>query len=198
MTLARRWASQDRYAAEIAAAADRYGVPRPLAFGLVAQESGFNPSAYRAEPAYRCSRTGAVGDGSYGLTQILLCTAQGLGFTGSAAGLLDPRTNLDLGLRYLASEIKARGTVAAGLSSYNGGYRPAAGYGAPIGGRFANQEYVDGVLEKTAYFTAYLQQAAPIATAGAGGWLGWILIAGLAGALVHRYRPRRSYRYANP
>jgi len=201
VTIGKRWSAQDTYATEIEGAAATYSVPRGLAYGLIAQESGFNPTAYRAEPTYRCAATGKIGDASYGLAQVLYCTALGLGYTGQPAGLFDVRTSLALGFRFLGGLLRARPSVGAALSNYNGGYRPTLGYGAPRpDGTFANQSYVDGVLDKAAYFDRYLAErdgapgpspgTAPT-TAGAGGLLGWILSIGLVGALLARFRKRK-------
>ncbi len=203
MTIAKRWSGQDTYAGEIETAAATYAVPRSLAYGLIAQESSFRANAYRAEPAYRCAITGQLGDASYGLGQVLYCTALGMGYTGSPQGLFDPRTNLAYAFRYLGELLRARGSIAAALSNYNGGYRPSLGYGAPrADGTFANQLYVNGVLEKAAYFDSYLADrdgtpapssagSAPVSTAGAGDLLGWILSGGLFAALLARLRKRK-------
>ena len=204
MTVARRWPAQDTYRDAIESAAATHGIPRGLAYGLVAQESGFRPGAFRSEPTYKCLATGTVGDASYGLTQVLYCTAFGLGYAGQPAGLFDPATNLELGYRYLASLLRARDSTAAALSNYNGGYRPGLGYGAArADGTYANQAYVDGVLEKAAYFDSYLaardgvpagsssSAADPGNLAGAGGLLGWILSGAIFTAVLARLRKRR-------
>lgn len=183
MALARRWSGQDAFAAEIGAAAQGYGIPLHVAYGLIAQESGFNPNA--------------IGDAgkSFGLVQIQLRTAQGLGYTGSSTGLLDPATNVQLGMKYLRGQLDRAGTIPAALSAYNGGYRPISGYGAPrADGTFANQAYVNGVLDKAAYFEQYLaeQGVGPVAAeAGPGGILGWILGLGFVGALLSRFLKRK-------
>ncbi|GIW25790.1 transglycosylase SLT domain-containing protein [Meiothermus sp.] len=57
----------------------------------------------------------------YGLTQIKGATAITVGYTGLPAGLLNPRTNLELGARYLAKQIRAEKSVRMGLVRYNGG-----------------------------------------------------------------------------
>ena len=57
-----------------------YGVPASLIRRVIARESGGNPRA--------------VSRGNYGLMQIKLGTARSLGYTGGAAGLLDPDTNM--------------------------------------------------------------------------------------------------------
>lgn len=63
--------------------------------GIIEHESGFNPNAH--------SPSGASDDkygGAFGLAQFLLPTAQGLGYQGDAAGLLDAQTNVDLLVKY--------------------------------------------------------------------------------------------------
>lgn len=146
--------------------ADSYGVPRNLVYGLVAQESNFDPQAYRAEPK--------VNDASRGLTQILYHTAQGMGYTGTPDELYDPATNLDYGLRYLVQQItRAGGDIPAALSAYNGGWRPLLGYGVRLmTGLFANQAYVEGVLAKAVKYGYTLGSSLgplQLATTAAGG-----------------------------
>jgi soluble lytic murein transglycosylase-like protein len=158
--IATRWANQDTYAAVIESAAAEYGVPASTAYGLIAQESGFNPTAVRQEPGVTCAASGVVGDASYGLTQLLYCTAQGLGYTGVPTGLFDVTTNVDLGLQLLGRLIAQHGgDIDGALSEYNGGYRPSLGYGARrADGTFANQAYVDNIDTNAAYFDQYLAQ----------------------------------------
>lgn len=160
-----------RYGALVTAAATAAGVPPGLLSGLVDHETGgtWDPRSIRQEPQ--------ISDASRGLTQILLRTAQGMGYTGTADGLFDPATNLRYGALYLAQQYRRAGSWPAALSAYNGGYRPAAGFGAPLtaprrvvlaysqtqkgvplrwydaaAGAFANQPYVDDVLSRAAAF----------------------------------------------
>src|SRR5215211_3808493 len=65
------------------------GVPESLVHRVVRRESNYNPRAY--------SR------GNWGLMQIRHGTARGMGYTGSAAGLLDANTNLSYAVPYLAN-----------------------------------------------------------------------------------------------
>lgn len=157
---AKRWANQDTYASAIEAHAADNGVPAALAYALIAQESGFNATAIRQEPAYHCAATGATGDASYGLTQVLYCTALGLGYTGTAANLFDVETNLQLGLSLLGSLLSSHnGDIGAALSAYNGGDRHSLGYGARrADGTFANQQYVDNIQSNADYFEGYLAE----------------------------------------
>lgn len=90
--------------------------------GVIATESGFNPNAMRGEPQ--------IGDASIGLMQLLLKTARGEGFTGTAAELMDPAINLWIGARLLRRLlVQTGGDLDAAFSAYNGGYRPELGFG---------------------------------------------------------------------
>ncbi|CAL79377.1 hypothetical protein; putative exported protein [Bradyrhizobium sp. ORS 278] len=69
-------------------------VPEALVHRVIVRES-----KYRQDLVGRC--------GCIGLMQIKLGTARGLGYTGDAAGLHDPNTNLTYGVRYLAGAYRA-------------------------------------------------------------------------------------------
>jgi hypothetical protein len=70
-------------------------VPEALVRRIIRIESRGNPRAVHA--------------GNYGLMQIRLGTARGMGYTGSARGLLDPDTNLTYAVKYLAGAWRAAG-----------------------------------------------------------------------------------------
>jgi len=112
-----------------------YRIEPAIAYGLVSQESRFDPGAYRAEPA--------INDASYGLTQVLWGTAKGLGYTGDESGLYDRATNVQLGLNYLRQQLDRWGTVNLALSAYNGGLHA---------GVITNPEYLAAVLDRADYF----------------------------------------------
>jgi soluble lytic murein transglycosylase-like protein len=78
-----------------AAQASTNGVPVSLVERVIKRESGGNPRA--------------VSRGNYGLMQIRLGTARAMGFTGSAAELLDPQVNMTYAVRYLAGAYRAAG-----------------------------------------------------------------------------------------
>jgi soluble lytic murein transglycosylase-like protein len=85
------------------------GVPQSLIDRVIRRESGGNPRA--------------VSRGNYGLMQIRLSTARAMGYTGSAAGLLDPRTNTTYAVRYLAGAYRAAGgNEARAIALYSRGY----------------------------------------------------------------------------
>jgi hypothetical protein len=70
---------------------------------------------------------GAVHAGNYGLMQIRLATARGVGYSGDAEGLLDPDTNLTYAVKYLAGAYRAAGCDAnRAVSYYQRGYYGAA------------------------------------------------------------------------
>ncbi len=85
------------------------GVPQSLINRVIRRESGGNPRA--------------VSHGNYGLMQIRLATARAMGYAGSAAGLLDPQTNMTYAVRYLAGAYRAAGgNEARAIALYSRGY----------------------------------------------------------------------------
>jgi soluble lytic murein transglycosylase-like protein len=69
----------------------------------------------------------AVSKGNYGIMQIRLGTARAMGYTGSAAGLLDANTNMTYAVRYLAGAYRAAGgNQNRAVGYYAGGYYGAA------------------------------------------------------------------------
>jgi soluble lytic murein transglycosylase-like protein len=92
-----------------AAQASANGVPVSLVERVIKRESGGNP--------------GAVSRGNYGLMQIRLGTARAMGFTGSAAELLDAQTNMTYAVRYLAGAYRAaNGNESRAVALYARGY----------------------------------------------------------------------------
>jgi soluble lytic murein transglycosylase-like protein len=90
--------------------AEKYGVPQHVAHGVVMVESRYNAKA--------------TGPGGYiGLMQIGYRTAKGMGYSGSRAGLYNPETNLDYGMRYLGEAYRqAGGNLCGAVSKYQGGH----------------------------------------------------------------------------
>ena len=101
------------------------GLPVDLVHRVVIRESRYNPRA----------RNG----GNLGLMQIKHATARGVGYTGSASGLLDAETNLTYAVRYLAGAYRAAGGNAsravALLRERLSRRRRAPAAGAATGGR---------------------------------------------------------------
>jgi soluble lytic murein transglycosylase-like protein len=86
-----------------------YDVPESLVRRMVQRESGFNPAA----------RNGPY----YGLMQIRHDTARSMGYTGSAAGLLDAETNLKYAVKYLRGAYVVAGYNSDGaVRNYSRGY----------------------------------------------------------------------------
>jgi soluble lytic murein transglycosylase-like protein len=87
----------------------KHGVPLALAHAVVRVESNFDP---------RLTGRGTT----IGLMQIKHPTAQAMGFTGTAQDLLEPETNLEWGMRYLARAHRlAKGDVCGTVMRYQGG-----------------------------------------------------------------------------
>jgi soluble lytic murein transglycosylase-like protein len=85
------------------------GIPVSLVHRVVRRESNYNPRA-----SHR---------GNLGLMQIQYGTARGMGYTGSAAGLLDADTNLSYAVPYLASAYRvAGGNETRAVSLYASGF----------------------------------------------------------------------------
>lgn len=104
----------DTYDSIIVDAAARYAVPFEWIKAVIGTESSFNPNAYRAEPK--------IADASYGLMQLLLRTARGLGFTGDVSALFDPTININLGSKLLGQLIARYGQDFKQVySAYNSG-----------------------------------------------------------------------------
>jgi soluble lytic murein transglycosylase-like protein len=104
-----RSARYDNVSAMAASQAGAAGLPASLVERVIRRESGGNPRAVHA--------------GNYGLMQIRLGTARAMGYTGSAAGLLDPQTNMTYALRYLAGAYRAAGgNESRAVALYSRGY----------------------------------------------------------------------------
>lgn len=89
------------------------GVPESLVRRVIKRESGGNPRV--------------VSKGNFGLMQIKLATARGLGYSGGAAGLLDAETNMSYAVKYLAGAYRvAGGNSDRAVHYYAAGYYYAA------------------------------------------------------------------------
>jgi len=169
-----RWKRENDFDAIIKSVALKHNVEPALIKAVIARESGFKPGASRSEPQLH--------DASAGLMQILYSTAKSQGYTGpfgsmtDNTGLFDPAINIEYGTRYLRTCLYKTGGRANAISMYNGGYRPALGFGEPATrklticlardqvtgkciksrdvqpGEFANQEHVGAVMANYAYF----------------------------------------------
>jgi hypothetical protein len=89
------------------------GVPEHLVRRVIRIESRGNAATAHA--------------GNYGLMQIRLATARGVGYSGEARGLLDPDTNLTYAVKYLAGAYRAAGCDAdRAVAYYQRGYYGSA------------------------------------------------------------------------
>ncbi len=116
----------------------RYNLDPALIYGQTFVESSFRPDAFLDD------RNG----GSYGLMQMSLPTARGLGYTGPAAGLYDPATNTDLGCHLMAQLLARFGDYQSALAGYNAGPNNLP----------AGQGYAAKVLDAAAQFSAQWAQ----------------------------------------
>jgi len=107
-------AQHAEYDALVATHAQANGVPEALVHRVIVRESRYRPAL--------------VGrGGTIGLMQIKLATARGLGYTGDAAGLRDPNTNLTYAVKYLAGAYRAaNGDHRRAVAYYASGYYYAA------------------------------------------------------------------------
>jgi hypothetical protein len=97
------------YDSLIARHAAANGLPESLVRRVMMKESG--------------GRSHLISAGNYGLMQIRHGTAKGIGYTGSAQGLLDPETNMAYATKYLAGAYRvAGGNQDRAVSLYQRGY----------------------------------------------------------------------------
>jgi soluble lytic murein transglycosylase-like protein len=106
--LARRFGVGSGLAAIIYEEALSVGIEPALAFGLIAQESGFDTSAIGSQ-------------GERGLMQIKPSTARAYDARITPEALLRPNVNVRLGLRHLKREVEYFGDPVLGLMSYHMG-----------------------------------------------------------------------------
>jgi soluble lytic murein transglycosylase-like protein len=113
--------NQSNLDALIARHAAANNVPEDLVRRIIKRESG--------------GRAHVVSAGNYGLMQIKLPTARSMGYTGTAAGLLDADTNMTYAVKYLAGAYRvAGGNANRAVHYYAAGYYYAAkAKGLPIG-----------------------------------------------------------------
>ena len=101
--------ANEAYQGLVAQHAAANGIPASLVHRVIMRESRYNARA--------------VSSGNYGIMQIRLGTARAMGYTGSAAGLLDPNTNMTYAVKYLAGAYRAaRGNEGRAVAYYAGGY----------------------------------------------------------------------------
>jgi len=103
-------ASSRPYDKIVAEMARKHNVPVALAHAIIRVESNYNAKAR--------GRAGEIG-----LMQIKPTTARGLGFSGSAQALYNPRTNLEYGMKYLGKAHRlGGGNICQTILKYNAGH----------------------------------------------------------------------------
>jgi soluble lytic murein transglycosylase-like protein len=103
-------AQRAEYDSLVATHAQANGLPEALVHRVIVRESRYQP--------HLVGRGGTIG-----LMQIKLATARSLGYTGDAAGLRDPATNLTYAVKYLAGAYRAaNGDANRAVSYYASGY----------------------------------------------------------------------------
>jgi soluble lytic murein transglycosylase-like protein len=123
------------YVPLIEQAAARNGVDPALLYGLIEQESGFDPSA--------TSSAGALG-----LTQLMPGTASSLGVSEP----LNPAQSIEGGARYLGQMLRQfSGNTADALAAYNAGPGAVQQYGG-VPPYSETQQYVSKVLANAAAY----------------------------------------------
>ncbi len=105
--------ANEAYSFLVQSHAAAHGLPPSLVHRVIMRESRYNPRA--------------VSKGNYGMMQIRLGTARAMGYTGSAAGLLDPNTNMTYAVKYLAGAYRAAGgNPDRAVALYARGYHDVA------------------------------------------------------------------------
>jgi soluble lytic murein transglycosylase-like protein len=130
------------YAPMIEQAAARYGIDPSVLYGLIEQESGFDPSATSSA-------------GAQGLTQLMPSTAASLGVTEP----LDPAQSIEGGARYLSGLLRQfGGNTTDALAAYNAGPGAVEQYGG-VPPYPETQQYVTKVLGYAASYSQSGQDA---------------------------------------
>jgi soluble lytic murein transglycosylase-like protein len=125
------------YAPLIEQAAARNGVDPAVLYGLIEQESGFDPAA-------------TSGAGALGLTQLMPGTAASLGVSEP----LNPAQSIEGGARYLGQMLRQfGGNTADALAAYNAGPGAVQQYGG-VPPYSETQQYVSKVLANAAAYSA--------------------------------------------
>jgi soluble lytic murein transglycosylase-like protein len=101
-----------QWSAQIAAAAEKFGVDAGLVAAVVQTESGFAPGAVSPK-------------GAQGLMQLMPATARELG----VADPFDPDDNIEAGTRYLQAQLARFQDVELALAAYNAGPGNVMKYG---------------------------------------------------------------------
>ncbi len=124
-------AQRAQYETLVATHAKANAVPELLVHRVILRES-----------RYQAALVGR--GGTIGLMQIKLGTARSLGYSGDAAGLRDPNTNLTYGVKYLAGAWRAaNGDHGKAMAYYSSGYYQVAKRQRRAHGRLADPAVAD-------------------------------------------------------
>ena len=134
--LARRFGVGRELARIIYQQARRAGVEPAMAFGMIAEESGFDPTAVGRQ-------------GERGLMQIKPSTALAYEARISPEALHEPEINVRLGLRHLKREVEYFGDPILGLMSYH------------MGRARLERRMADGTLPREGYVERVLSSCGP-------------------------------------
>jgi len=115
--------------------AAKHGLDQALVCAVIEQESSWDPSAIRYEPAFRTRYVAPLGlppteeiarSISWGLMQVMGQVAREHGYNGkSLAGLCDPSTGIEIGCTVLVTKLSAAHSDASrALELWNGGSNP--------------------------------------------------------------------------
>ena len=139
----------ERFTPAIQRLSRAHGVPERLIRRVIMRESRYAPHV--------------TNHGHYGLMQIKLATAKGMGYRGGAAGLLDGETNLTYAVPYLANAYQAAGrNEDRAVALYAGGYYYVAKARGLIGSlRTARSAPLSGEPAAAEPVTAYAETAQP-------------------------------------
>jgi soluble lytic murein transglycosylase-like protein len=134
------------YADSITKWASAFGIDPAWIAAVIQTESSFRADIQTWEPK--------VNEYSWGLGQILFSTAQGLGYTGPAEGLLDPDTNIQYVAELLGQLASQYGQdLQRVYSAYNSGsadaYLTSSQVGANVARVMANYEKYAGAFGST-------------------------------------------------
>lgn len=139
----------ERFTPAIQRLARTHGVPERLIRRVIMRESRYAPHV--------------TNGGHYGLMQIKLATAKGMGYSGGVAGLLDGETNLTYAVPYLANAWQAAGrNEDRAVALYAGGYYYVAKAKGLLGRlRTARSAPLSGEAAAPEPVTAYAETARP-------------------------------------
>ncbi len=143
-------------------------IPPEMVLAIIAVESGGDSHAARMVPTYPYTMPQAVRPAtcsldtelslqrmSLGLMQVMGATARSVGYEGWLTGLVDPKTNIEIGIAYLASLMSRYGGQGhdAVIAAYNAGAPRRRPDGTHI-----NQQYVDAVMARMTEYASVVDR----------------------------------------